>query len=114
MNPKTARAVPGEPDPHAACLVETVAAALAGEPGVEAVTIDGSGQKISVATLGTAVAVSASERIAATVRDARSAEAACGLLSGHGDCGTCDLPHDPGIHRGFTVAQRDGRTTIAG
>jgi Zn2+/Cd2+-exporting ATPase len=76
------------------CLARSVADALTQEPRLEAVTIDLTRKNISVATLGRADDPALTERIAGTVREAQEApgDQRCCLVSGHGDCVTCELP----------------------
>lgn len=76
------------------CLARSVADALAADPALEAVTIDLGRQAISVATIGKTEQPQLTEWITDTVREAQSAsqEDRCCLLTGTGNCQTCDLP----------------------
>ena len=67
---------------------------LAEEPTLEAVTIDRAHQKISVATLGRADVAKLTERITTQFQAAQATDAGhtCSLLSGKGDCFSCDTP----------------------
>jgi Cd2+/Zn2+-exporting ATPase len=85
---------------------------LAEEPTLEAVTIDRARQKISVATLGRADVAGLTERITTQFQAAQAADSgrACSLLSGAGDCLTCEVPLS-GEERGKITIQSDGQTT---
>ncbi|MGD0085998.1 MAG: cation-translocating P-type ATPase [Verrucomicrobiota bacterium] len=94
------------------CLARSVVEALAEEPTLEAVTIDRAHQKISVATLGRTDVVKLTERITTQFQAAQSADAgqACSLLSGAGDCRSCDTPLSEAERKRITI-QNDGPTT---
>jgi Cd2+/Zn2+-exporting ATPase len=95
-----------------ACLARSVVNTLAEEPTLEAVTIDRAHQKISVATLGRADVVKLTERITTQFQTAQTAAAShtCSLLSGEGDCFSCDTPLSEDERRRITI-QNDGPTT---
>jgi Cd2+/Zn2+-exporting ATPase len=97
------------------CLARSVVEALAEEPMLEAVTIDRAQQKISVATLGRVPQggmAKLTERITTQFQAAQSADAghACSLLSGAGDCISCDTPLSEVERKRITI-QNDGPTT---
>jgi len=94
------------------CLARSVVEALAEEPTLEAVTIDRAHQKISVATLGRTDVAKLTERITTQFQTAQSADAgqACSLLSGAGDCRSCDTPLSEVERKRITI-QNDGPTT---
>src|SRR5271167_4298866 len=98
-----------EADP---CLARSVLNTLAEEPTLEAVTIDRAHQKISVATLGRADVAKLTERITSQFQAAQAADAghACSLLSGAGDCFSCDTPLSEAERKRITI-QSDGQTT---
>ncbi|MGB7769411.1 MAG: heavy metal translocating P-type ATPase, partial [Verrucomicrobiia bacterium] len=108
--PPEKRPAPGsEADP---CLARSVVDTLAEEPTLEAVTIDRARQKISVATLGRADVAKLTERITTQFQAAQTTDAGrfCSLLSGAGDCLTCDTPLSEGERKQITI-QNDGPTT---
>jgi len=108
--PPEKRPAPGpEADP---CLARSVLNTLAEEPTLEAVTIDRAHQKISVATLGRADVAKLTERITSQFQAAQAADAghACSLLSGAGDCFSCDTPLSEAERKRITI-QSDGQTT---
>ncbi len=101
-------------EPHEAngCLARSVVETLAEEPALEAVTIDRAHQKISVATLGRADVAKLTERITTQFQAAQTAHAghSCSLLSGTGDCFSCDTPLSEDERKRITI-QNDGPTT---
>jgi len=99
-------------DENARCLARSVVNTLAEEPALEAVTIDRAQQKISVATLGRADVARLTERITTQFQAAQAADAGhvCSLLSGTGDCFSCDTPLSEEERRKITI-QNDGPTT---
>ncbi len=99
--------------PH--CLVRSVATALRAEPALEAVTIDRSERKISVATFGNVRDPHLSGRIAATIQEAQDRLGAerCCLLDGQENCEACEIPAEPHARQGLTVKQEANLTTIA-
>jgi len=99
-------------DENARCLARSVVNTLAEEPALEAVTIDRAHQKISVATLGRADVARLTERITTQFQAAQTADAdhVCSLLSGTGDCFSCDTPLSEDERRKITI-QNDGLTT---
>src|ERR1043165_7553780 len=97
------------------CIARSVANALAEDPTLEAVTINRARQTISVATLGKTDEARLSERITSSIEKAQNASetTSCALLSGTGDCQTCDTPLSPDeLHR-ITIKREGDQTTIA-
>jgi Cd2+/Zn2+-exporting ATPase len=82
---------------------------------LEAVTFDAAQQKISVATLGRADVEKLTQRLAGKIQSAQTADAvhACSLLSGKGDCGTCESPLTEAERRRITIQRHGDATTIA-
>ena len=103
---------PAEPPEANACLARSVVDTLAAEPTLEAVTIDRARRKISVATLGRADVAKLTERITSQFQAAHAADAGhtCALLSGEGDCFSCDTPLSEDERKRITI-QNDGPTT---
>ncbi len=103
-----------KPD-SADCLVHSVAAALAAEPSLEAVTIHRSGDSVSVATLGKMHDPALEDRVVETVRRARkiSDDNHCGLLEGKSDCAVCTIPFAPFERQSITIKRDSEKTTIA-
>jgi Cd2+/Zn2+-exporting ATPase len=97
------------------CLARSVAATLAAEPALEAVTIDRAHQKISVATLGRADVPRLTERITAELKSVQAADAdqACTLLAGTGDCFACDTPLSEAERNRISIRHEGDITTIA-
>jgi Cd2+/Zn2+-exporting ATPase len=101
-----------EADP---CFARSVVDTLAEEPTLKAVTIDRAQRKISVATLGRVPQggmAKLTERITTQFQAAQAADTgrACKLLSGAGDCLTCDTPLSEAERKKITI-QNDGPTT---
>jgi len=97
------------------CLARSLADTLAEEPGLEAVTIDRTRQKISVATLGRADVEKLTERITHKLAAAQSAtvENRCSLLAGKEECVTCTRPLSETERRKITIHTEGNATTIA-
>jgi len=97
------------------CLTRSVVNTLAEEPTLEAVTIDRAHQKISVATLGRADVAKLTERITTQFQAAQAADTSqtCSLLSGAGDCFSCDTPLSEDERKKITIQNDGSSTTIA-
>jgi Cd2+/Zn2+-exporting ATPase len=97
------------------CLARSVAATLAEEPALEAVTIDAAQKKISVATLGRADVERLTQKVSSTIQHAQHSDASrsCGLFSGKSNCNTCVSPLTAAERNLITVQHKDGVTTIA-
>ena len=97
------------------CLARSVVDTLAEEPALEAVTIDRAQKKISVATLGRADVARLTERITAQFQAAQTADAghACSLLSGRGNCLSCNRPLSEAEQNKITIRDDGPITTIA-
>jgi len=100
------------------CLARSVANTLAEEPALEAVTIDRAHQKISVATLGPVPPGGMdrlTERLTAKFQAAEAAdrEHVCSLLTGAGDCFSCETPLSETERKKITIQNTGPTTTIA-
>ena len=97
------------------CFTRAVTNVLAEEPALEAVTIDRTHQKISVATLGRTDVEKLSARISTQFQQAQETAAGqtCSLLSGAGDCLTCETPLTELERRNITIQHTSCTTTIA-
>ncbi len=114
MSVGTQKAPPGGSSTEQ-CLARSVADALAGEPSLEAVTIDRARKTIAVATLGRADVPSITRKITETFERAQTSteETQCSLLAGAGDCGTCAQPLSPAERQRITISREGDATTIA-
>ena len=97
------------------CLARSVVSTLAEEPALEAVTIDRTHQKISVATLGRADAEQLGRRITEQFERAQQSAggSACSLLTGSGDCYSCRLPLTEQELQRVNIQHSGCTTTIA-
>src|ERR1041385_1514664 len=97
------------------CLARSVVNTLAEEPTLEAVTIDRAQSKISVATLGRADVERLTNRLTEKFHEAQEAVGgqSCGLLTGAGDCATCDTPLSDEELKRVTIKHAGQATTIA-
>jgi Zn2+/Cd2+-exporting ATPase len=97
------------------CFTRAVADVLAEEPALEAVTIDRTHQKISVATLGRTDVEKLSARITTQFQQAQETASGqtCSLLSGVGDCQTCETPLTAQERKNITIQHNSCTTTIA-
>src|SRR5260221_1565832 len=98
--------------PPSKCMARSVADALAEDPTLEAVTINRARKTISVATLGKTNEEKISQRLATGIQ-ASATDATCALLSGNGDCLTCQSPLSPAEQKRFTIQHQGDKTTIA-
>jgi hypothetical protein len=106
----------GHPHPPGeGCLARSVADTLAEEPTLEAVTFDAAQQKLSVATLGRADVERLTQRLTGKIQAAQGADPGrtCSLLSGQGDCGTCESPLSEAELKRITIQRTRDTTTIA-
>jgi len=97
------------------CLARSLAIELVQEPTLEAVTINRARETISLATLGRTDEARLTERITTTVREVEKSEAAqhCCLLTGAGDCQTCDEPLTGEEQKKITIRQDGDAVTVA-
>lgn len=96
------------------CLARSVVDTLAEEPALEAVTIDRTQQKISVATLGRTDVAKLTDRLNERFHIAQQAAGeSCGLLTGEGDCSRCDTPLSDQELQKIAIKHESGTTTIA-
>lgn len=114
MNAPTSIPGPGNQMSNS-CFTRAVAQVLAEEPTLEAVTIDRTHQKISVATLGRADVEKLSARITTQFQQAQETTPGpiCGLLSGTGDCQTCETPLTELERKNLLIQHTGCATTIA-
>jgi Cd2+/Zn2+-exporting ATPase len=104
--------------PSESCLARSVADTLAEEPMLEAVTFDAAQQKISLATMGRVPQggiEKLTEKLSGKISSAHNATAnsACSLLAGKGDCATCTQPLTEAERRLITIQRHGDATTIA-
>ena len=97
------------------CLARSVVETLAEEPTLEAVTIDRAHQRISVATMGQVDVAKLTDRITNQFQAAQRADTdhACSLLSGEGDCFSCNAPLSEDERQRITILNDGAITTIA-
>lgn len=97
------------------CFARSVVDTLAAEPGLEAVTIDPAKEKISVATLGRADVERLTQRLTDRFQTARQTDEhpACSLLTGTGDCHSCEHPLNPSEQQKISIRHDGPSTTIA-
>jgi len=97
------------------CLARSVVDTLAKEPTLEAVTIDPSRRKISVATLGRADVEKLTERLTEKFQFAQTsaADQACSLLRGKSDCAVCGTPISEAERKKITILHDGASTTIS-
>lgn len=103
---------PGEPG---RCVARSVLEVLSAEPTLEAVTIDSTHQKVSLATMGRTDLTRLTERI---TRDLTSAQAVapdqlCTILTGRTNCHDCSQPLASPDLRRISISCQGGATTIA-
>src|SRR5258705_3012040 len=94
----------------ARCLARSVVDAFKEDSTLEAVTIDGSRQTLSVAALGKTGVPQVTERIRETIQRAQTdwPDAACQLLAGEGDCRSCAQPLSEAELRRITIQRQGG------
>jgi Zn2+/Cd2+-exporting ATPase len=97
------------------CLARSVVEALSTEPSLEAVTINRTEQKISVATLGKTDEPRITETVKGRIQKAYEKGVAehCLLLEGIGDCRSCDAPLSESERQKITIQHQGDVTTIA-
>jgi Cd2+/Zn2+-exporting ATPase len=97
------------------CLARSVAAVLAQDSSLEAVTIDTDRKTISVATLGQTDVPRITEKISATVQRAEADGAShhCSLLQGANSCSTCGQPLSEFERNKILFSRSDSATTVA-
>jgi Cd2+/Zn2+-exporting ATPase len=103
-------------EPNSAhCLARSVVNALVDDPGLEAVTIDRTQKRISVATLGKTDVPRITERISTTFERAQQAPAKrkCTLLAGQGQCNSCVTPLSDRERARIFIHHEGGKTTIS-
>ncbi|HMP84368.1 MAG TPA: hypothetical protein PKA41_16845, partial [Verrucomicrobiota bacterium] len=95
---------PATPNGNHVCLARSVAEAFREDNTLEAVTIHRDRSTLSVATLGRADEAGLAKRIQDKFESARNNDPqhACSLLSGGGDCSTCDNPLSEQERRAIT------------
>lgn len=99
----------------AKCLARSVIEALKAEPALEAVTINRTQQKISVATIGKTDESSLSQKITGRIQGAYEAASGenCRLLQGGGDCQACHTPLMENERKAIEITHDGELTTIA-
>jgi Cd2+/Zn2+-exporting ATPase len=107
-----------EPAPssdQATCLARSVVDALSKEPSLEAVTINRTEQKISVATLGRTDQPRIDDAVTGRIQKAYEKGVAdhCQLLEGSGNCRTCGAPLSESELQKITIQHQGDVTTIA-
>jgi Cd2+/Zn2+-exporting ATPase len=95
--------------------MQSVSAAFAADPNLEAITLNKAAQTISVATMGKAPDVQLAERIRSKIREAQDGEAVtpCQLWEGNPNCKVCPTPLAPLERLAYRIDHKDGRTTIS-
>jgi len=97
------------------CLARSVMDALSREPSLEAVTINRTEQKISVATLGKTDEPRVTETVTGRIQQAyeKGISEHCSLLEGRGDCHSCAAPLSESERQKITIQHQGEVTTIA-
>lgn len=98
-----------------ACLARSVAAMLAREPALEAITVHRTDPAIAIATLGNKEVEGLADRVTAAVAAGRqtSARHRCQLLAPAGSCTECDIPLSAAEQQTVTIQRAEDRSTIA-
>ena len=111
---RTIEPAPAPPD-NPACLARSVVDVLSKEPSLEAITIDRSANKISVATLGRTDEPRMNESITGRIQKVYEKGAAdhCLLFDGAGDCRQCSAPLSESERKQITIEHKGDVTTIA-
>ncbi|HEX4263853.1 MAG TPA: cation-translocating P-type ATPase [Verrucomicrobiae bacterium] len=114
MSQTSASPIQSVPD-NSDCLARSVVDVLSKEPSLEAVTINRTEQKISVATLGKTDEPRLNETVTGRIQRAyeKGVAAHCQLLEGKGDCHTCDTPLSESERQRITIQHQGDVTTIA-
>ena len=105
-----------QPSPDkSTCLARSVVDALSKEPSLEAITINRTEQKISVATLGKTDEPRVSEAVTGRIQKVyeQGVTEHCLLLEGSGDCHSCGAPLSESERQKITIQHQGDVTTIA-
>lgn len=95
-----------------ACLVRSISSAFTAEQTLEAVTIQKSMEKVSVATIGRTDETKLAGQVTATIQKAQT-EFPCRLLEGIEDCSTCSAPLSATERQTVSVQCAGEATTIS-
>jgi Zn2+/Cd2+-exporting ATPase len=97
------------------CLARSVAEALKEDPTLEAVTINRNRSTISFATLGRPDEAEVTQRISSKFQEVQEQDHdhACSLLTGEGDCSTCETPLSEIERSQISINHSGPTTTIA-
>jgi Cd2+/Zn2+-exporting ATPase len=111
---RTSEPAPPTPD-KSPCLARSVVDALSKEPSLEAVTINRTQQKISVATLGKTDEPRVNQAVAGRIQQVyeKGVTGHCTLLEGAGSCRTCEAPLSESELQKITIQHQGDVTTIA-
>src|SRR5882757_3927568 len=114
MNRTSEPLVQSSPD-KSSCLARSVVDALSTEPSLEAITINRTEQKISVATLGKTDEPRVTETVTGRIQQAyeKGVSEHCLLLEGRGDCHSCAAPLSESERKQITIEHQGEVTTIA-
>jgi Cd2+/Zn2+-exporting ATPase len=107
---------PVQPSPDkSTCLARSVVEAMSKEPSLEAITINRTQQKISVATLGKTDEPRVNETVTGRIQQAyeKGISEHCLLLEGAGDCRQCGAPLSESERQRITIQHQGDVTTIA-
>ncbi len=97
------------------CALGNAAAALAANPAIKAISLNGIEGRVSVATFGRGADEALGERVALAVikTQTEQADAGCQLLHTNAGCQDCGVSLEPLIGQGFTISREGGATTVA-